>query len=816
LEVAEFFTKEVIERIKKDIIESTDQEIFLVGILDYKTAKVEDYTLLARGNNNMVPAIISDLKPGSVIIHNHPSGDLSPSAADIRIASRMGNNGIGFAIIDNLVEDIYVVVKPKIPEEEIKLIEKDIVSLFKPKGELDKQLRDYEYREQQVKVVNEVVSSFNEHKHFFIEAGTGTGKSFAYLIPALYWSDTNNETIVISTNTINLQEQLIEKDLVLLKKVLPFSFKAVLVKGRGNYVCKRKQKNLENRAAEIYSDDPEKQMELVKILNWLDETETGSKSELKFIIKTDLWEELASESDLCMRTNCPFFDACFFMQARKEIFSADLLVVNHHLLLSDSILKFESGDNESGILPKYKKLVIDEAHNLIDTATSHLGRPFYIAAVNKYFQRLYHNKYSLIPRLRKKLAKLNTDNKADFLNIIDNKIISQIIKISELSAGYFNVFDEIIDQEEKVLRIVKEVKKSSEWKDIEDFGGNFFLHLQKMGIYLNDLYEKILKLKVETVYKFEEMLTELESFILRCQLLANNLDFNIKARDSQYVFWVEKKGERIINQENAPLDIAEVMGEILWDRLDTVVLTSATLTVNKNFDFFKESLGLKKSDTLRVESPFNYGKQAELIIPNDIPPANSPKFLETIIKYLESLLLKFQGRTLVLFTSYSMLNYCVKKVEKSLTNAGINLLAQGNYPRNYILEYFKQNDRQVIFGTVSFWEGVDMKGDNLQYLIIMKLPFPVPSEPIAAARMEQMRKEGRNPFMEYSIPRAVIRFKQGFGRLIRSQQDQGVVISFDNRLITKSYGGIFLNSLPDDCPVRQMSISSIAEEEVLL
>ncbi|MFW6023026.1 MAG: helicase C-terminal domain-containing protein [Halanaerobiaceae bacterium] len=811
MEVKDLFNKEIINNIRKDIAKCSSQEIFLVANINQENGKVDDYNLLARGNNNMVPAIINDLKPGTIIVHNHPSGDLRPSAADIRVASRTGNNGIGFAIINNNVDNIYVVVEPKIPEKEILLNEKEIERLFKPDGELDKSLRDYEYREQQLRVVKEIIGSFNNHQHYFIEAGTGTGKSFAYLIPALYWSHINKETIVISTNTINLQEQLIDKDLVLLKKVLPFPFKAVLVKGRRNYVCKRKQRNLEKRSAEIFSDDTEKQLELVKILNWLEDTETGSRSELTFMIKTDLWEELASESDLCMRTNCPFFDKCFFMQARKEIFSADILIVNHHLLLSDAIVKDESGDSDVGILPKYKKLIIDEAHNLPDTATSHLGRPFYIAAVNKYFQRLYHNKYSLIPRLRNKLAGLNTDRKSDFLNIIDNRIIPQIMNINEISAGYNNTFEDIIDDEENVIRIVKSVKETDEWKIIEDYGDNFLVHLQKMGLYLNDLYEKIMKLDETTIYKFDEMLTELESFIMRCQLLANNLDFNLKARDFQYVFWIEKKRERIINQENAPLDISEIMADILWDKLDTLVLTSATLTVNKEFTFFKETLGLEKSNVLSIESPFDYKKQAELIIPDDIPPANSREFLSAIINHLESMLITYGGRTMVLFTSYSMLNYCYNKLNNPLRQAGINLLAQGNYPRSYIIENFKSQDRQIVFGTVSFWEGVDIKGENLEYLIIMKLPFPVPNEPVAAARMEKMRKEGKNPFIHYSLPRAVIRFKQGFGRLIRSQKDQGIVISFDNRLLTKNYGSVFLNSLPEGCPVIQMNADKISD-----
>ncbi|MFW6030845.1 MAG: DEAD/DEAH box helicase, partial [Halanaerobiales bacterium] len=549
MELNEFFPEQIKENIKKDISMNNDNEIFFVVNIDIESKKIKEYNLLARGNSNMVPAIINDLKPGSIIIHNHPSGDLTPSAADIRIASRTGNNGIGFAIINNQVNKINFIVEAKIPEQEIKLDKNKIISLFKTKGKLDQSLRDYEYRDQQVQVVERIIDSLNEHKPYLIEAGTGTGKSFAYLIPALYWSNINKDTVVVSTNTINLQEQLIEKDLVLLKKVLPFPFKAVLVKGRTNYVCKRKKQLLENRAAEIYDEDPEKKIELVRILNWLEETDTGSRSELNFIVSSDLWDELKSESDLCMRTNCSHFNKCFFMQARKEVFSADILIVNHHLLLSDAVLKEESSDNNLGILPVYKKLIVDEAHNLVEAATSHLGQPFYIAALNKYFQRLYHNKFSLIPRVRDKLSKL--DDKQDYLKIIDNKIINQITKLSEISAQYYHFFDDLIAEKENKIRIVENVKNSTAWKEIEDYGENFLINIQKLGKYLNDLYQKILDLDVEVIYHdYEELLIELESFIFRCKLLANNLDFNLKARDSQYVFWIEKKGEHLINQEN--------------------------------------------------------------------------------------------------------------------------------------------------------------------------------------------------------------------------------------------------------------------------
>lgn len=816
VKIEELFTENIIKDLKTKIKEAAEQEIFVLGYIDKKTKKVNDYNLLARGNSNMVPAIISDLKPGSIIIHNHPSGDLTPSAADIRVASRTGNKGIGFAIINNELTDIYVVVIPKIPDEEVKLDKNEIVNIFNPGGQMEKILRDYEYREQQVSVVDRIIDSFNEHKCFFVEAGTGTGKSFAYLLPALYWSNKNKECIVVSTNTINLQEQLIEKDLILLKKVLSFPFKAVLVKGRNNYICKRKQKLLEKRSADIYSDNPDKQLELVKILNWLEKTATGSRSELSFVIKTDIWEELASESDLCMKTKCLYFDSCFFMLARKEVFSADLLIVNHHLLLSDAVLKNENGDSDNGILPKYTKLIIDEAHNLVDTATAHLGEPFYITAVNKYFQRFYHNKYSYIPILRGKLAKFNSENQSKILNIIDNKIISQILKINEISAGYFNVFNNIFANEDRIIRVVKDTKESDIWQDILEYSENMLLQLQKMGMHLQELYEEIMKLPASDIHDIEDMIIELQSYIMRCQLFTKSLDFNIKAEDSDYVFWIEKKGEKIINQENAPLDIADLMADLLWDRLDVLILTSATLTVNKDFTFFQKSLGLENRDTLQVESPFLYSEQAELLIPEDILPANSPRFIDSIIDYLENILLDIAGRTMVLFTSYSMLNYCEKKLRESLREAGINILAQGHYSRNYIIDKFKQEENQIIFGTDSFWEGVDIKGENLQVLIIMKLPFPVPSEPVAAARMEMIRKEGKNPFIQYSLPRAVIRFKQGFGRLIRSKQDRGVIICFDNRLITKQYGSFFLNSLPEGCPVNYLSIDLLANEGVIL
>jgi ATP-dependent DNA helicase DinG len=672
-----------------------------------------------------------------------------------------------------------------------------IIAMFDQGGNFSENLLNYEYRKQQIDVVREVIKSFNQHNFSFIEAGTGTGKSFAYLIPALYWSHLNDQVVVISTNTINLQEQLIKKDLVFLKKILPFSFKAVLVKGRRNYLCKRKFSNLEKRSPELFLDNREKELEFVKLLKWYTETRSGSYSDLDFVIKTDLWDEVASETELCLGTKCPFFKSCFFMRARKEVYSADILIVNHHLLILDALIKAETDDKESAILPHYSNLIIDEAHNFYDSTTNQLGRPFYYHLLNRYLEGLFGNKFSLLVRLRNRISE----------PVIESKLIPQIQRVNDKSKEYFNSLKAFFaEEDDDLIRLTANIINMEKWLKVKEIGQVLTGYLDNLVHYLGELDNRLSNESID----LDDLLLELNASLLKFKQLNHNLAFNLEAGDEDYVFWLEKGRRSIIKQENAPLVIGEILNEVLWNHLDNLVLTSATLTVNRNFGFFQELLGLEKSRTLQVDSPFNYQKQARLIIPVDIPPANSALFLERIIANLEQMLVSFGGNTLVLFTSYKMLNYCKKKTEKKLQEAGITLLSQGEYQRNYIIQTFKNYDHQIIFGTASFWEGIDIKGDNLKYLIIMKLPFPVPSEPVAAARMEKMSQEGKNPFYHYSLPRAVIKFKQGFGRLIRSKQDQGIVISLDNRLLTKSYGQVFLKSLPVDCPVHRVDLKSIS------
>ncbi|HKL75901.1 MAG TPA: helicase C-terminal domain-containing protein, partial [Halanaerobiales bacterium] len=501
---------------------------------------------------------------------------------------------------------------------------------------------------------------------------------------------------------------------------------------------------------------------------------------------------------------------------RKEVYSADLLVVNHHLLLADARLKYDLND-ESGVLPPYKNLIIDEAHNINEVATKHLGKSFYFNSLQKFIDRLNENKYSLVPSIRNDISNHKINDKKKLYKVLDNKITPLIKRIDEFSKNYYNIvkgfFNEYSDDYQ--LRLKNKYMKTDKWEKVYRNGDKLLGYLTNLNYYFNDLYEDLM-LNDNLSEDFDETIVELESILGRLSKLIDNLDFNLEAEENNYVFWLEKKRKRensIINQMNAPLEVSDLLAEYIWDKLDSLILTSATLTVDKSFDFFANGLGLKNADTLRIESPFDYENQAVLAIPGNIPQANSKDFLDKIIEDLQEIIISYGGETLVLFTSYSMLNYCYNYMTDNFQKHNLNILAQGSYSRKYIIESFKENNSQIIFGTVSFWEGIDIKGDDLKYLIMMKLPFPVPSEAVASARKEKIKENGQNPFYDYSLPRAVIRFKQGFGRLIRSKKDKGMITVLDNRLLNKSYGKIFLNSLPETCPIKKVKMRSLIRKE---
>ena len=797
-------------KIEKEIELASGNEIFIRAQLNEEDI-IDKYEVLARGNSYSAPAVINNIMAGEMIVHNHPSGDLTPSAADIRLAAKMAKREVGFAIINNKADEIYVVVEPGSKKPEEVLDKEEILSYFRADGKLSAELKRFSEREEQLQAAEKIIDSFNNKEIDFIEAGTGTGKSFAYLIPALFYNNLNNSRIVVSTNTINLQEQLINKDLIILSRVLPFDFKAVLVKGRSNYLCLRKFKNFKNN---FESKEIEVDSELFSELNeWKKNTKTGEKTEINFQLKNDLWNEIAAESDLCLNSACPFFQQCYFMKARKEVYKADILIVNHHLLLSDARLKFDTGSVDRGILPNYNHLIIDEAHNIADIATDHLGYPIYKPLLDKWLKRLSGEKHSLISEIREDIAFFLGGDQDRLRKIVDSKIIPISQKVRDLIPQYFNELKDLIDSNKgRKLAVDDNIKKSPHWRDYAETAENLAGYLKNISSYLQRIYDN-LYLDIDDNTDENEM--KITSSINRCQNLIERIEFNLNSSDEDYVFWLESRyyrGSEQLVQNCAPIDAGKFLPDLLWNKLSTLIFTSATITVANSFEYFYQSTGINKAEELKVESPFDYSEQAELLIPDKFPEPGSNKFLKELVKSLYRIIITSQGATLVLFTSYRMLNYCYNKLEYKVEEKGLRILSQSELSRNYIMREFQSAYNTIIFGTSSFWEGIDLPGDLLKYLVMVKLPFPVPGEPLYKAKENLLKEQGKNPFYNLALPEAVIRFRQGFGRLIRSKKDRGYIILFDRRIISRSYGNVFTKSLPHGCPVNQVDIKTITEK----
>jgi ATP-dependent DNA helicase DinG len=798
---------EVGEKIEKEITAASGNEIFIRAQLNNKNI-IQEIEVLARGNSYSAPAVINNIMAGEMIIHNHPSGDLTPSAADIRLAAKMAAREVGFAIINNQADQIYVVVEAGAKKENKKLDKEEVLSYFKEEGKLAQELERFSERKEQLITAEKIIDSFNQHQFDFIEAGTGTGKSFAYLIPALFYNNLNQARIVVSTNTINLQEQLINKDLVTLRRVLGFDFNAVLVKGRNNYLCLRKfknfKKNYENNELEI--DDKI----YAELEDWKKQTESGEKTEINFQLKNNVWNQIAAESDLCLKTSCPFYSNCFFMQARKKIYKADILIVNHHLLLSDARVKDDTGSVDRGILPNFNHLIIDEAHNIGEIATDHLGYPLYQPLLDNWLKRLSGDKKSLLAEIREDIAFTIDSDQKRLREILDKKIIPTTQKIRDLIPQYFNELKDLIsDYKDKKITVDNNLKNNPKWQEFYQTAEDLAAYLKNVFSFLQIIYENLyLGLEAET----EESEMKIKSSLNRCQDLIKRIEFNLKAEDDDYVFWLESsyyRGSEQIVQKSAPIDAGKFLPDMIWSKLTNVIFTSATITAANSFDYFYRETGIKKAEELKVESPFDYSKQAELLIPLDFPDPGSKDFLKELVLSLKEIITKTKGSTMVLFTSYRMLNYCYNNLKDELEEMGIRILSQSKLSRNYIMQEFRSEFQTIIFGTSSFWEGVDLPGDLLKYLIMVKLPFPVPGEPLYKAKEDLLKEKGLNPFYNLALPQAVIKFRQGFGRLIRSKKDTGYIILFDRRVKKRSYGQKFLDSIPDGCPVSEIKHKDI-------
>ncbi len=807
-------------------------EVFFVGKVNSE-GMVENVSVVARGNKDMVPAITNNVHTGDAVIHNHPSGGLQPSDADAVIASRLGNEAIAFYIVNNRVSEIYAVVEPQKQKQLVKLAPEKLAAFLGENGPLAQRLENYEARVPQQTMLKHVAEAFNENKIAVIEAGTGTGKTLAYLLPAIEWSVRNRERTVIATGTINLQEQLINKDIPLLQSAHELKFRAVLVKGRTNYACRRKLLEVSTQL-EMFSDASQ-QNELQMIVEWAKKTTDGSKSDLGFIPNEMVWEKIQSESDTTLRAKCPFYNECFFYNARRRAATADILVANHHLLFADLAVRSESGGNsEVAVLPKYHRIILDEAHDIEDVASSYFGAATSYHAFLRVLNKLYRLKdgktLGLLPfalgKLQKESHKLTDALFKKFYERIEGLCAPSMQNVEHhLRETMERLFvwgakQRKDEYAEIKLRLKPSVTRDSFFQDILQKQAKPFLNaLQSCTeelTKLNPLFdnaehfigEEAASLAVDINAQTNRLLEMGEKFK---QVLFSN--------DEHTVRWLELKESRfgnIVRLYSAPLDISELMQKAVFKAFPTVVLTSATLAVGKSFQFLEERLGLRGMEeerrlTIKLDSPFDYQRQVLVAIPTDIPAPTEGSYTAALKELLARTLDISQGRAFILFTSYSLLNQVYNQLAPELSAKGMLVLKQGGENRHRLLERFKAQVGSVLFGTDSFWQGVDVHGEALECVIIPRLPFRVPSEPIIEARVEAIDKAGGNSFMEFSVPQAVIKFKQGFGRLIRRKSDFGVIAIFDNRIATKFYGKLFMESLPE-CRIAAGESEEVFEE----
>jgi ATP-dependent DNA helicase DinG len=684
-------------------------------------------------------------------------------------------------------------------------------------GIIANKLDSYELRPQQMDMTLTIEKSIEENKHLIIEAGTGVGKSMAYLIPFIFWTVRNKKKVVISTYTKTLQEQLINKDLPFLRNALrsasdntrqndlpgqeeKFDFFYTLCVGGQNYLCLRRFNQLQMHGL---FDTKKEVKELQEIIQWEGQTKSGLRSGLDFEPSQAVWSKVCRESDLCFGKKCPFIDDCYYYKARRKEYKAQILVTNHHLFFANLV-------NEGRVLPDFDAVVFDEAQTLEDVATNYFGIEISNFKVKFLFDSI------LNPKTGKGL-------------------ITRLFKPSDKTVA-------------TIRKTLNEAKQASDlfFSEItEKYGtGSRTTRIREKGVINNYLNKPLSNLSASlesllNLVTVEEERLEIFAFASRCSEINKNISTIINQELEEYVYWAEvEKRTNSLELSNhkyaslragthrqarcslsaAPINIAEDFEKQIFDKIRPVILTSATLSVNGNFNYIKERLGISACTPARdfhreeldsditnggdfcekiIGSPFNFSENALIYVPDNIPDPNQEPdaYRHNITKHIKEIISLTQGRSFILFTSFEMLNAVYEKIKDNMDT--YTLFKQGDKPRYQLLEEFKASKKPVLFGTATFWQGVDVPGEALKCVIITKLPFAVPSDPIIEARMELLKAQNKNPFMDYQVPQAITLLRQGFGRLIRTATDTGIVAILDPRIKSKFYGRHFLNSLPD-------------------
>ena len=638
--------------------------------------------------------------------------------------------------------------------------------LFEEGGAIASKLQNYKIRPQQLDMVQAVDDAIISKKNLIVEAAPGVGKSLAYLVPFIYWSHQENKKVVISTYTKALQNQLYVKDLPFLSRVLDIEFRYALCMGSENYLCMRKvSKGFED---DLFTGKKQKE-QIEKIKEWISHTGTGLVTDMELVPDKHVWDEFSRDADLCLAKRCRHFDGCFYMNARRQQQASDILVTNHAMLFTDIT-------SEAQVLPDFQALVLDEAHTLEDVATRHFGSEISSSGFSYIFDQI---------------ANISSGKLEEILSATEETVKKQELRkklenAQSVCDEFFSHVGDTYGQENGTFRFED---NQFEVKDVTR-------HLKDMAELLFDLTKSL---------KDPEDAEMARVSAQKCDRARETLDFIFRPHEEGYVYWLEVDSRRrgvSYSFNAAPVDVSGQMRTHLFDRVSPVVLTSATLSSSSrrpDLSFIKARLGIDDPLEVMLDSPFDYKKNVLMYLPRvaSDPAKNQSSFAREIRDHIIEIYDVMGGRIFALFTSYSMLN----KVAQDLSEVrgDINTLKQGSLPRYVLLDVFKNSSDSILLGTSTFWQGVDVPGSSLECVIITKLPFSVPTDPVNAARIESIRTGGSNPFNEYQLPQAIMMFKQGFGRLIRSHLDRGIVVVLDPRIRTRSYGERFIEALPE-CP----------------
>ncbi len=689
-----------------------------------------------------------------------------------------------------------------------------LVNLLKPGGLFAEKFDNYEHRSQQTTMMEAVADSFNDSQSLIVEAGTGTGKSLAYLLPAAYFAVQNGERVVISTNTINLQDQLYNKDIPTLQSILPLELHSALVKGRSNYLCLSRWAAM-RRHHEIKREEI---MTLIKILAWLPTTQTGDVGELGRLSEEELsvWNRISAATESCTGNQCTYFQkgSCFLYRARRSAEGSHLIVVNHALLLSDL------GTN--GVLPDYKYLIVDEAHHLEDEATHQLGFSVKESQIMGYLAELSHpastdKQGGLLDfknHFRGSTVPAHVQKDAEALS---QRLRGQVDEARESVQTFFDRLSGFLIQHAKDNRgydtrllLTTAVRRQPAWDDVEIAFEAVSSRLSTVIQGLDKLSSLFSTLETYKLLDYDALMGNLARHAEFYNEVLAHGDTIISNPSQDGIYWVSAPARQEDTTLNsAPLHVGDILEQQLYSTKECVVMTSATLSTAREFSFIQDRLGFKEARQLQVDSPFDYARSTLVCLPNDMPEPDKPHYHNYLQQAILDICKTIKGRTLILFTSHSQLRQTWQAIHHPLEGLGILVLGHkvDGMPRRQLLETFKTNPKTVLLGAASFWEGIDVVGDALSVLIITRLPFAVPTDPIFAARSNNFN----DPFNEYGLPQTILRFKQGFGRLIRSKSDRGVVVVLDSRLHTKSYGNSFIQSLPP-CTYKRTPLQSLAKE----